>query len=123
MTNYTDTLAAIDRLNALDDDDAALLRIMLCSIDHTDTTLLDNPMHELPDDYDTTRDPADTLFDLELLLTACRTPYHSYARDALSTLLLAHSLCPMHCCDYAICFDDETPECATIRAYFPSHDT
>jgi hypothetical protein len=49
--------------------------------------------------------------------------YHETARHRLSDLLLSYSLCPMHHTDYAICFDDENPECATIRAYFPSHDT
>jgi hypothetical protein len=38
-------------------------------------------------------------------------------------LALADSLCPMHFIDYAICFDDETPECAAIRSIHPSHDT
>lgn len=44
-------------------------------------------------------------------------------RDAFSMLCLDFSLCPMHTIDYAICFDDETPDCAAIRACFPSHDT
>jgi hypothetical protein len=33
------------------------------------------------------------------------------------------SLCPLHLCDYAICFDDEDPECAQIREIHPGHDT
>lgn len=52
---------------------------------------------------------------LELLLTL--------PVDAISTLRLNESLCPMHACDYAICFDDEDAECASIRAHWPSHDT
>lgn len=38
-------------------------------------------------------------------------------------LALAESLCPMHFIDYAICFDDNDPECAAIRHIHPSHDT
>ena len=49
--------------------------------------------------------------------------YAESARHNLSNLLLSHSLCPMHHTDYAICFDDDDPECAQIRAFFPSHDT
>lgn len=44
-------------------------------------------------------------------------------RDELSTLALSMSLCPMHLCDYASCFDDDDDECSQIRAMFPSHDT
>jgi hypothetical protein len=44
-------------------------------------------------------------------------------RDALSTLALDMSLCPLHMIDYAACFDDDDPECAAIRSCFPSHDT
>jgi hypothetical protein len=50
-------------------------------------------------------------------------PHDEHARHALSDLLLSYSLCPMHAIDYAICFDDSDDECATIRAYFPIHDT
>lgn len=44
-------------------------------------------------------------------------------RQYISNAALDASLCPMHFCDYAICFDDDDPECATIRALFPLHDT
>jgi len=46
-----------------------------------------------------------------------------YQTDAMTALLLDNSLCPMHCIDYAICFDDDDDECATIRLIHPSHDT
>lgn len=48
---------------------------------------------------------------------------HDYARDIISTMLLDNSLCPLHAIDYAICFDDDDPECAQIRHIHPSHDT
>ena len=44
-------------------------------------------------------------------------------RDAISQLRLSDSLCPLHACDYAICFDDDDAECAAIRSCFPNHDT
>lgn len=46
-----------------------------------------------------------------------------YMTDAMTALLLDNSLCPMHAIDYAICFDDDDPDCAAIRAIHPSHDT
>lgn len=56
----------------------------------------------------------------ELLHLIDRAPYQT---DAMTALLLDNSLCPMHAIDYAICFDDDDPECAAIRAIHPSHDT
>ena len=44
-------------------------------------------------------------------------------REDLTELLLDLSLCPLHQIDYAICFDELTPECAAIRMIHPSHDT
>jgi hypothetical protein len=59
--------------------------------------------------------------ELIALLDAIRAdPYHIHE---LSMLRLDESLCPLHHCDYAICFDDDDPECAPIRACFPHHDT
>lgn len=47
-----------------------------------------------------------------------------YARDLLSELAMGLSLCPLHFVDWAICFDDQDPECGQIRAVFPyGHDT
>lgn len=45
-------------------------------------------------------------------------------RSEISRLRMRYSLCPMHGFDWAICFDDEDPECAAIRTCFPNeHDT
>lgn len=41
----------------------------------------------------------------------------------LFELMLSYSICPMHHIDYAICFDDDDPECAAIRIAEPTHDT
>lgn len=49
---------------------------------------------------------------------------YEFARDTLTTMLLDESLCPLHAIDFAICFDDDDPTCAQIRAIYPySHDT
>lgn len=42
---------------------------------------------------------------------------------AFRFMLYNFSLCPMHACDYAICFDDEEGECADLRLIAPNHDT
>lgn len=84
-------------------------------IDHNYSPTIDdaNPLISDPDYpiYDFAR---------SLLAMIDASPYH---RDELSRLALDNSLCPMHFIDYAICFDDDDPDCAAIRACFPSHDT
>jgi len=49
--------------------------------------------------------------------------YEPVAREALTETALSLSLCPLHLIDYAICFDDQTPECEAIRQVHPTHDT
>lgn len=44
-------------------------------------------------------------------------------REALTETLLQFSLCPIHRHDYAICFDDQNPECAAVRTIHPNHDS
>lgn len=49
---------------------------------------------------------------------------NEFMRDEISTIAMNLSLCPMHFCDWAACFDDAPDDCAAIRAIFPySHDT
>lgn len=43
-------------------------------------------------------------------------------REDISRMALDMSLCPLHLVDYAICFDDDDPECAIVRRLFPNHD-
>lgn len=43
--------------------------------------------------------------------------------ELMTEYRLSDSLCPLHHCDYAACFDDDDPECAAIRLIHPSHDT
>lgn len=85
------------------------LRYLMIDIDETpiddDAYAIPTPLH------DSLRDALATLID---------SPYY---RDDITNLALSHSLCPLHMIDYAICFDDDDDECATIRAIHPSHDT
>jgi hypothetical protein len=49
---------------------------------------------------------------------------YGWLRDEISQIAMELSLCPMHFCDWAACFDDEDDDCAQIRAIFPhGHDT
>jgi hypothetical protein len=49
--------------------------------------------------------------------------YANLDRETLTALRLEYSLCPLHATDYAICFDDDDPDCEQIRLIHPSHDT
>lgn len=44
-------------------------------------------------------------------------------REGVTQMALSLSLCPYHFIDYAICFDDQLPECAAIREVHPDHDS
>lgn len=68
-------------------------------------------------------DPEDDTDDLECDRDAILAALKALSRDDRSQLALALSLCPLHECDYAICFDDEDVECVAIRKIFPTHDT
>jgi hypothetical protein len=91
----------------IDDAFAADIRNMIIMLDDDDDTILDEC-------------ESDRILDLRRCLIALR----SMTRDALTMRCLAESLCPLHRIDFAICFDDDDPDCAQIRMIFPdSHDT
>lgn len=102
------------RANCIHDDRDSDIRDLLCT---------DIDDHPTPDDHMISDIPAELAAIIDRAFQLAQSEYAETYRHALSELLLSHSLCPMHHIDYAICFDDQTPECATIRAYFPSHDT
>lgn len=110
MTNHTITFpddierALFDDDPTAADDNAFALR-----------SLLINPDDDLTDIY-TPRAAAIERPRFLAMIDALTT-------DTRSLLMLALSLCPLHACDYAICFDDADPECESLRACFPSHDT
>lgn len=69
---------------------------------------------------------SDRLIDLiwvyHTLKMAIQDPYGG--RDQMTQLYIENSLCPIHHCDWAACFDDQDPECEQVRAIYPnSHDT
>ena len=75
-------------------------------------------------DYRDTGEPAPRYLDLRRYYMTLVDAAANYGRDEISHLAMQHSLCPVHYVDWAICFDDEDPECAQIRAIFPhGHDT
>lgn len=105
MTNSYDAILA---LYALPDDDCDIsiaIRDMLA-------TDLDDPFIP-PTDLPNAMPYLDAIADAHANLTTHQR----------SLLRLDASLCPMHACDYASCFDDDDPECAAIRDAFPDHDT
>jgi hypothetical protein len=145
LAPYSAARAALDALNSMITCDCPTPRIAplldcphdiaqtimrdLLSLDDDDSLSLDDR------DYSFFADDAPRFLALIPTMTALfdaafRTHYEyaplaheTYNRDALSAMRLDFSLCPMHSCDYAICFDDDDSECAAIRACFPSHDT
>lgn len=130
LIELTDHSADCDIDDRFRPDDAhdianAMLRDLLI-LDDDDT--LDYSILNIDFDLDYYRDNYDLDLDIDALarelidlLALIRTD--PYSIHFLSQLRLDQSLCPLHHCDYAACFDDDDPECATIRAIFPSHDT
>lgn len=105
---------------AIDDDDAShALREMLIATDPDTICSYNDDDIDFDDDLlETMIEHANRLHDAYQLILA-----EPDNRDILTEIALALSLCPLHLCDYAICFDDENDECATIRLIHPSHDT
>lgn len=105
MINSTDARNALNALANDDDISAAIRDMLICD----DTYARDECA-------DCLQLPTALIDTLVYLIDALDT-------ESTTDMLLAFSLCPMHRIDYAICFDDETDECATIRIIHPSHDT
>jgi hypothetical protein len=104
MTNTKLALAMINTMLELDNDDldnAMTMRDLLCDLNDPDAYA--NPYATIM------RDCINTLIDND--------------PQSISMLRLDFSLCPLHAIDYAICFDDDDPDCAAIRNAFPNHDT
>lgn len=100
IINDRTALDFIRAIESLDDDDTSLLIRDLLIDDSTIDPDLDSPL-------------AQTMRDAIRLLDT----------HTLSLMRLDYSLCPLHAIDYAICFDDDDADCATIRSCFPNHDT
>lgn len=128
MTDELDTQTSRQALNELNE-------MLLADSDTQDLPLYNATRHFLTLDLDElyfNRDlliiePDDNITHeqaqriIELLHTIASD---EYCRDDLSHLAMSFSLCPMHFVDWAICFDDQDPECEQIRSVFPyGHDT
>lgn len=110
MTKTNEIAIAIDEIISRDNDYASMIfRIMLC--DDIDDAF--SPDDDYAQSFINAFAP---IFDL---LNQSKPSMIQYR----SLLCLDHSLCPIHRCDYAFCFDDENDECAQIRATFPLFDS
>jgi hypothetical protein len=103
LTICIDELDRIAQRTENDDDALRIRTTLIAALDDECDEYCDPLMHDL----------------LRILLN---DPLSLY-RDRITELALSYSLCPMHFCDYAICFDDDDDECAAIRLIHPSHDT
>jgi hypothetical protein len=108
---YAQALTELNAIASADDDAYAIIRDLLID---SDTHTISSLRFEFPDERHAM---IDRCVELIRLLDDCPL------RDAISMLRLDYSLCPLHAIDYAICFDDDNPECAALRACFNSHDT
>jgi hypothetical protein len=113
MTAKCDCSTAPPYRDCIHSDFSSALRDLLIDRDYDPT-----PYRTSPSNFDA--DDAIYTFIRHLLSLIDAAEYQT---QRLSMLYLDHSLCPMHHIDYAACFDDDDAECATIRAYFPEHDT
>lgn len=98
-------------IRLLDDDDNALAfrDMLICDAEN----LNDDYIADIASDWGISLATAHRLAELRKSLGDAELAIYRYA----------DSLCPIHAIDYAICFDDETAECAQIRITCPSHDT
>lgn len=127
IADATDAFALIDRLTNCDCADT-LPRTRFCLHFHHMTALRDLLIDRDASSSDPRPtdpfpiDPPPYIYDyLRALLSIIDAA--PYMTERMTALLLDNSLCPMHAIDYAICFDDDDPDCAAIRAIHPSHDT
>jgi hypothetical protein len=94
------------------------LRDLMISIGN-DESLSDAELDEVSEATEAARK------DVGALYVALRVVFEDeYSRDEVTEMAMSMSLCPIHFVDWAICFDDEDPECDQVRAIFPHcHDT
>lgn len=110
-------LARLNELFNLEDDEIAFyIRDMFIHAGNDETNCPD-----IVSDMPTVH--MDEAWDIVQFLFNLSEHPHGYYRDEVTDFALTMSLCPIHFVDYAICFDDEDPDCAQVRAIHPSHDT
>lgn len=124
MSTYADVAEATKTIETLDDNASMVTRELLMDVNRVEhgtgyysdaIPVIAEAMHAevLGDDSDLTVEVVETL---ARMIAALDT-------ESLTEARLAYSLCPLHGCDYAICFDDEDAECAAIRIIHPSYDS
>ena len=91
------------------DDDAIIIFIMMLCDD----------IDELMNDDQYSRDIINAFIPIFDMINQPESSMIQYR----SILCLENSICPIHRCDYAICFDDNDDECAQLRAAFPLCDS
>jgi hypothetical protein len=126
IADASDAFTMIDRMTTCDCADP-IPRTRTCLHSDSSTALRDllidrnySPDHS--NDNPLLNDPDYPIYDFIRAMLAL-IDIAPYQTDRMTALLLDNSLCPMHAIDYAICFDDDEPDCAAIRAIHPSHDT
>lgn len=100
--------------------------VISVNVEHEDAqTFIRDMLGTAEQSFDTADYPHLSLVHAQSILADLQTIWTApYMRDHLSRMAMELSLCPIHFWDWAICFDDELPECEQIRAIFPhSHDT
>ena len=91
------------------DDDAIIIFIMMLCDD----------IDELMNDDQYSRDIINAFIPIFDMINQPESSMIQYR----SILCLENSICPIHRCDYAICFDDDDDECEQLRAAFPLCDS
>lgn len=123
MNAYDDNKKAVGLLNKAMEvtaERAALRQILI--VDPKNRAEITDLATSLDPEYQTQLSYAD--IDAMLASLSFIKEYQFGGRDKLTELAMDLSLCPLHMIDWAICFDDQTPECSQIRQIFPnSHDT
>lgn len=134
---YREAAKRLTSLNHQNEEDSKTLwtlRMFLCDMIGPDSTTISREQVEAfyadkekyayssSDDLDVPIEEAFVLAEQINAITAnmLASPWR---RDSLTEIALGMSLCPYHFVDYAICFDDDLPECAMIRLIHPGHDT
>ena len=108
MKSMNEIEIEIENIMMRDDDAIIIFIMMLC-----------DDIDELMNDDQYSRDIINAFIPIFDMINQPESSMIQYR----SILCLENSICPIHRCDYAICFDDDDDECAQLRAAFPLYDS
>ena len=108
MKSMNEIEIEIENIMMRDDDAIIIFIMMLC-----------DDIDELMNDDQYSRDIINAFIPIFDMINQPESSMIQYR----SILCLENSICPIHRCDYAICFDDDDDECAQLRAAFPLCDS